>query len=118
MKVPSGYLPANVLGRKFEDQRQRVHRLIDNALIRTGAGRCAPKAIGSRSARPADQQRRANRQLSPPGGQGRVRIMKEARISKTDCVADFVPELYLLPKPFAKLQVDPNYISHCETVNR
>src|SRR5206468_12976367 len=64
------------------------------------------------------KNRRANRQLRPPGGNRRVGIMNERGVSELHYASVLVPELYFFPKAFTKSQDDAQDITHCEIIDR
>src|SRR6185369_5363426 len=73
MNVRSFKLRLEFRNRGMKNERQGTDCLIDEASF-------ASEAIGGRSSGPTHQQRRAQRQLSPPGGNRCVRIMKKAGV--------------------------------------
>src|ERR1041385_8676005 len=72
----------------------------------------AAETINSRPARPADQQRRAQRQLRPPGWQRRIGTMEECRIVKADPLTVRIPHLRVFPESFTKDQIDLEHVAH------
>src|SRR6266852_1832179 len=83
-------------------------RLISDSVRRV----TATDAIRVWSANPTNQNRRTNRQLSPPGRKRQVGTVNESGIREFHWVAILIPAGQCFPKPFAKTEDNSEDVAH------